>query len=204
MATSETHDPVKVYILHLAKILDEQAAAQEFSLSFLHKEILDAMAKEDSPSQLLAECSNGCDRSAAPGWKTCCRRRSDGKSRHGRFCRTEPFRLLMFGSRRYGAALPSSDIDLVLELKWDERLNKTQRDDQIYHLLNYLHERFKHASLITQLQNIKYKSTLSFTIESRVCSMNVDLTCCIGRAENYHRPTQVTECIKRMLSGLDD
>ena len=205
MATSETHDPVKVYLLHMAKILDEQAAAQESILCFLHKEILDAMAKEDSPSKLLAECEKGCGRSAAPGWKTCCRRCSDGKSHHGKQCQQGPFRLPMFGSRRYGAALPSSDIDLVLELKWDESLNQTQQDDQIYHLLNYFYERFKHAPLITQLLNIsEQKSTLSFRIESIVYSIKVDLTCCMGLAEYNHRPSQVTECIKSMLSGLDD
>ena len=207
MATSETHDPAEVYLLHMAEILDKQAATQEFTLSFLHNEILDAMAKEDSPSQLLAECSKGCGRSAAPGWKTCCRRCSDGKTPHGRFCRTEPFRLLMFGSRRYGAALPSSDIDLVLELKLDDSLDKEQQNAQIYALLDYLYARFGHADRITELQNMNaWKSTLSFRIATPVYnySMKVDLTCCMGPAEHNHRPSLVTECIKRMLSGLDD
>ena len=110
------------------------------------------MAKEDSPSKLVAECEKRCGRSAAPGYKTYCRRCSDGKISHGKFCQKEPFRLLMFGSRRYGAALPSSDIDLVLELPLDDSLSQTQRDEQLYAMLEYLYARFEVASRITDLQ----------------------------------------------------
>ena len=128
------------------------------------------MAKEDSPSQLLAECSKGCGRSAAPGWKTCCRRCSDGKTHHSKFCQQEPFRLLMFGSRRYGAALPSSDIDLVLSLPWDARLTKDERNIRINAMLEHLCEYFGSEGRITDLQPQLGKSTICFEFASTIAS----------------------------------
>ena len=123
-----------------------------------------------------------------------------------------PFDVHRFGSRVYGMALPSSDLDLVC-MMWPHHsgglgpapLSVSQSAIlSIKTLLVAMLERLKNRPDCTGINNaIDYKWTISFCFEGR---MRVDFTVHLGDAnpEHVHQPSAITEATHIALTTLPD
>ena len=98
--------------------------------------------------------------------------------------------LQRFGSRFYGLQVPSSDVDIVLQLQ-----EGSSRDL----FLGDLRPLLKEGERCTSIKSVISRK---HTIELRMSGLRIDLTACCGSPQKVHGPTQMSEFVKAELASL--
>ena len=109
-----------------------------------------------------------------------------------------PFSIVQFGSRVYGNAVPSSDVDVVCELPYD--LHHKWGLDKTIVLERFLHQLNADRRCLDVEDIIQEKCTVSFRFVNLTC----DLTVSIGNVMRFHGPTMFTLAVKEKLDIFSD
>eukprot|EP00927_Polykrikos_kofoidii_P046912 TRINITY_DN4101_c0_g2_i1.p1 TRINITY_DN4101_c0_g2~~TRINITY_DN4101_c0_g2_i1.p1 ORF type:complete len:581 (+),score=57.22 TRINITY_DN4101_c0_g2_i1:81-1823(+) len=108
-----------------------------------------------------------------------------------------PHALRLFGSREYQLALPSSDMDVLLELPADIHIYKLTRKLVLQRMLAFM----RADPRVTGITNaIEAKKTVCF----RLASLKADFTVCTGSPESVHSPTRVTGFVRAGLNEMPE
>eukprot|EP00747_Dinoflagellata_sp_TGD_P057991 gnl/TRDRNA2_/TRDRNA2_150907_c0_seq2.p1 gnl/TRDRNA2_/TRDRNA2_150907_c0~~gnl/TRDRNA2_/TRDRNA2_150907_c0_seq2.p1 ORF type:complete len:608 (-),score=100.42 gnl/TRDRNA2_/TRDRNA2_150907_c0_seq2:12-1835(-) len=105
--------------------------------------------------------------------------------------------LARFGSRGYGLALPSSDVDIVAQLP--QARFASNRDVQ-----DFLREVLPRLKVSKQSTSVEDAIVSKCTISFRCCELRVDFTAHIGSAAAGHGPSQLTNVVKAAISHFPD
>ena len=103
------------------------------------------------------------------------------------------FQLGVFGSRLYNAALPNSDVDIVLEMR--SGFDGIKGNDILVEVFNLLRADPR-ASQCTDVT--KWKRTITY----RMANIGVDFTFCWGAGATEHGPTMMSKCLRGLIAEL--
>ena len=108
-----------------------------------------------------------------------------------------PYVLKRFGSREYGNAVLTSDVDIVCELPNDLESYRLSMKVFLEHVLAHL-RRIPWCTAINDAIEVPGKQSIGF----RYAGMACDITVCCGHALDCHRPSQFTKSVNDCLNQV--